>query len=66
MNSALATINTLFNNNSINLIVLLTDITIDKVTWREGKDYYGGTNIRGNEMLYKKRNIFLSELSGKT
>lgn len=65
MNSALATINTLFNNNSINLIVLLTDITIDKVTWREGKDYYGGTNIRGSEMLYKKRNIFLSELSGK-
>lgn len=65
LNSALATINTIFNNSSLNLILLFTDITLDKVTWREGTDYYGGTNIRGNEMLYKKRNIFLSELSGK-
>ncbi len=65
LNSALATINTIFNNSSLNLILLFTDITLDKITWREGRDYYGGINIRGNEMLYKKRNIFLSELSGK-
>ncbi|HOB77843.1 MAG TPA: TonB-dependent receptor [Bacteroidales bacterium] len=65
LNSALANISTLYNNNSFNLVLFVTNITIDKITWREGKDYYGGTNIRGNEMLYKKRNIFLGELSGK-
>lgn len=43
---------------------LFNNITTNRVTVREGKDFYGGTTIRGLEMMARTRFLYTGQISG--